>query len=103
MVAAGNFAEGYTVNSFDDPAFLDRFAHLVLSVGQTTAGEWVTWMRQTHGVKADGVLSFAMADLKHLYGDTKGGLGFTIQPSPRSWDSVARSWQRSRRGSTPPP
>ena len=90
LVAAGNFAEGYSVNHFDDPAFLDRFAHLVLSAGQATAGEWVTWMRKTHGSAADGVLAFAMADLKHVYGDAKGGLGFTIQPSPRSWDAVVR-------------
>jgi MoxR-like ATPase len=90
VVAAGNFAEGYSVNNFDDPAFLDRFAHLVLSTGQATAGEWVTWMRQTHGAVADDVLHFAMADLKHLYGNSKGGLGFTVQPSPRSWDAAVR-------------
>ncbi len=90
VVAAGNFSEGYSVNNFDDPAFLDRFAHLVLTSGQATAGEWVTWMRETHGSAADGVLNFAMADLKHLYGDTRGGLGFTIQPSPRSWDAAVR-------------
>jgi MoxR-like ATPase len=90
VVAAGNFAEGYSVNSFDDPAFLDRFAHLVLTAGQATAGEWVTWMRKTHGAAADEVLAFAMADLKHVYGNSKGGLGFAIQPSPRSWDAVVR-------------
>ena len=102
MVAAGNFAEGYSVNSFDDPAFLDRFAHLVLTAGQATAGEWVTWMRKTHGAAADGVLAFAMADLKHVYGDAKSGLGFTIQPSPRSWDAVVPSSLRPRTESTPP-
>jgi MoxR-like ATPase len=90
VAAAGNFAEGYAVNHFDDPAFLDRFAHLVLSAGQATAGEWASWMRQEYGEAADGVLGFATADLKHLYGDTKGGLGFTIQPSPRSWDAAVR-------------
>jgi MoxR-like ATPase len=90
VVAAGNFAEGYTVNNFDDPAFLDRFAHLVLTPGQTTAGEWVSWMRRKYSAEADAVIQFAMADLKHLYGETKGGLGFTIQPSPRSWEAVVR-------------
>jgi MoxR-like ATPase len=99
VVAAGNFAEGYSVNNFDDPAFLDRFAHLVLSTGQATAGEWVTWMRQTHGAAADDVLQFAMADLKHLYGNSKGGLGFTVQPSPRSWDAAVRVLSSVKAGS----
>jgi MoxR-like ATPase len=90
VVAAGNFSEGYVVNNFDDPAFLDRFAHLVLTPGQMTAGEWVSWMRNKYAAGTDAVIDFAMADLKHLYGDTKGGLGFTIQPSPRSWEAVVR-------------
>jgi ethanolamine utilization microcompartment shell protein EutS len=41
VVAAGNFAERSLVIHFDDPAFLDRFAHLVLSAGQVMAGEWL--------------------------------------------------------------
>lgn len=97
VVAAGNFSEGYAVNHFDDPAFLDRFAHLVLSADQATAGEWASWMRQAHGEAADGVLGFAMADLKHLYGETKSGLGFTIRPSPRSWDAAVRVLTTTRK------
>jgi MoxR-like ATPase len=91
VVAAGNFATGsYRVNDWDDAAFLDRFCHLVFPAGAATSREWADWMQQTHGPHAAAVLDFVAADIKHLDGDVKGGLGFEVTPSRRSWDAVAR-------------
>ncbi len=98
VAAAGNFATGYQVNSCEDPAFLDRFCHLVFPTGATTASEWSAWMTTQHGAAAEAVLSFAASDLKNLDGETKNALSFTITPSRRSWEAVVRACQASRSG-----
>lgn len=92
VVCAGNFMEGYMTNGFTDPAFLNRLCHLTLSGDDLTLPEWVDYMSNTHSESgaASQVIEFASQNMKHLYGDVKGELGFSIQPSPRSWDAVAR-------------
>lgn len=90
VVAAGNFTEGYRVGGFDDPAFLNRFCHLTLSGGETTLEEWVHYMSSRHGGDAADVIEFASQNTKHLDGDIKGDMGFSVQPSRRSWEMIAR-------------
>ena len=90
VVVAGNFNEGYLVNSFNDPAFLDRFSHVTLSSGETTLDEWVEYMASIHGEAAADAIEFAAQNPKHLDGNVDGQLGFSIQPSRRSWDAVIR-------------
>lgn len=90
VVCAGNFMEGYQVNGFNDPAFLNRFCHLTLSDGEATMEEWVDYMAMVHGEDASTVIEFATQNLKHLDGEVKGNLGFSVQPSRRSWDAVVR-------------
>jgi hypothetical protein len=91
VVAAGNFMEGYQVSGFDDPAFLNRFCHLTLSGGETTLEEWVEYTGSTHGEVASPVIEFAAQNIKHLDGDVAGELGFSVQPSRRSWEMVIRT------------
>jgi hypothetical protein len=93
VVAAGNFQEGYMVSGFNDPAFLDRFCHMTLSAGETTLEEWIHYMSDVHGEKAAEVIEFASQNTKHLDGDIAGELGFSIQPSRRSWEAVVRVQQ----------
>ena len=88
IVAAGNFMEGYMVNGFNDPAFLDRFCHITLSTGESTLEDWVRYMADTHGEFATNVIEFASHNIDHLDGKIKGELGFSIQPSRRSWEMV---------------
>jgi len=90
VVAAGNYMEGYQVSGFNDAAFLDRFVHLTLSGGETTLEEWVNFMADKHGGDAAGVIEFASQNVKHLDGDIAGELGFSVQPSRRSWESVTK-------------
>jgi len=90
IVAAGNFQEGYMVSGFNDPAFLDRFCHVTLSAGETTLEEWVNYMSDVHGGNAADVIEFASQNTKHLDGDIAGELGFSVQPSRRSWELVAK-------------
>lgn len=90
VVAAGNFTEGYRVGGFDDPAFLNRFCHLTLSGGETTLEEWVNYMANAHGGDATDVIEFASQNTKHLDGDIKGEMGFSVQPSRRGWEMVTR-------------
>jgi len=90
VVAAGNYMEGYMVTGFNDPAFLNRFSHLILSGGETTLEEWVNYMSVAHGPTATDVIEFASQNTKHLDGDVAGELGFSIQPSRRSWEMVVR-------------
>lgn len=97
VVAAGNFQEGYMVTGFNDPAFLDRFCHMTLSIGETTLEEWVQYMTQTHGEAASDVVEFASQNMRHLDGDVEGELGFSIQPSRRSWEQVVRVRQAHQR------
>lgn len=91
VVAAGNYMEGYTVSGFtSDPAFVNRFCHLVLSGGEATVEEWVDYMSSVHGGGAAEVIEFASQNVKHLDGEVTGELGFSIQPSRRSWEMVVR-------------
>lgn len=87
---AGNYMQGYQVSGFNDPAFIDRFCHLQFSGGDATLEDWVGYMTGTHGELATGVVEFATQNVKHLDGEIEGELGFTRQPSRRSWDAVAR-------------
>lgn len=89
-IAAGNFMEGYQVTGFTDPAFLNRFCHVIFSSGESTLEEWVEYMTNVHGESAGSVIEFATQNVKHLDGDIKGDLGFSIQPSRRSWEMVIR-------------
>jgi len=90
IVTAGNYMEGYMTNGFTDPAFLDRFTHLILDGGDLTLEEWVSFMTDKHGGAAANIIEFASQNVKHLDGDIKGELGFSVQPSRRSWDAVIR-------------
>lgn len=90
IVCAGNFNEGYSTNNFADPAFLDRYCHLTLSADDTTQPEWVDYMITKHGDRASKIIEFAAQNTDHLYGKIKGDLGFSIQPSPRSWEAVCK-------------
>lgn len=85
---AGNFAEGYLVNSFLDPAFLDRFAHFQVGPSEEYYQDWSSYMTQ-FGDVADRILQFVGFNKDHLIGNVKGELGFSVQPSPRSWEMVA--------------
>lgn len=88
VVAAGNFAEGYMVNAFNDPAFLDRFCHLILGPSESYYSGWAEHMHgQGYGAQ-DKVLQFVGFNNEHLIGKVKGDLGFSIQPSPRKWEMV---------------
>lgn len=99
VVAAGNFMEGYMVSGFNDAAFLDRFCHVTLSGGETTLEEWVYYMSQVHEGAASDVIEFASQNMKHLDGDIQGELGFTVQPSRRSWEAVVRVQKAMASGS----
>lgn len=96
VVAAGNYMQGYLVGGFNDPAFLNRFCHLTLTGGETTIGEWVSFMSENYQGDASEVIEFASQDPKHLDGDIPGELGFAIQPSRRSWEFVVRVLQVCR-------
>lgn len=98
IVAAGNYMEGYRVGGFDDPAFLNRFCHLVLSGGETTLEEWVNYMANVHAGDATDVIEFASQNTKHLDGDVQGELGFSIQPSRRSWEMIVRVQKAVKEG-----
>ena len=90
IVCANNFFEGYCVNAFMDPAFLDRFCHIILSDGESTTQEWVNYMVQTHGDESAEIIEYCAANQENLDGPVKSELGFSITPSRRSWDMVAR-------------
>jgi MoxR-like ATPase len=91
IVAAGNYTEGYQTNGFTDPAFLDRFCHLILSADDTTLPEWVDYIIGQHGEAGSQIVEFASQALKFLHGEQpKSDLGFSITPSPRSWEAVVR-------------
>ncbi len=90
VVSAGNYMEGYRVGGFDDPAFLNRFCHLIFSGGESTLEEWVNYMATVHSGDAASVIEFASQNVKHLDGEIAGELGFSIQPSRRSWEMVVR-------------
>ncbi len=90
IVMAANFMGGsaYMTNNFTDEAFLDRFCHLQLSVNDTTLDEWMAYMVNSHGEHAAPIMDFCASNMAYLLGKVEGTLGFTIQPSPRSWEFV---------------
>jgi len=90
VVVAGNYMEGYMTNGFTDAAFIDRFCHMQLSVGESTLEEWVNYMSKVHEQGATQVIEFASQNVKHLDGEVKGEMGFSVQPSRRSWEAVVR-------------
>jgi hypothetical protein len=88
IVAAGNFMEGYITNGFNDAAFLDRFCHVTLSGGDSTLSEWIDYMTSMYGELASDVIEFASYNVDNLDGKIDGELGFSIQPSRRSWEML---------------
>jgi len=90
IAVAGNYMEGYTVNNFGDPAFLDRFTHLDLTLGEEYMKDWTEYMTENCGAAADRIMQFVGFNDVHLAGKTEADRGFTVQPSPRSWEMVAR-------------
>lgn len=91
IVCANNPFEGYLTNAFMDPAFLDRFCHIILSDGESTTQDWVNYMVQHHGDAAAEIIEFCAAAQENLDGPkTAFELGFSVTPSRRSWDLVAR-------------
>jgi len=99
LCCAGNYMNadggasggGYVVNNFSDEAFLDRFCHLNVTVGgDESAQDWTEFMVSRYGEAADRILQFVGYDKKNLMGEIKGDFGFTVKPSPRSWEMVAK-------------
>lgn len=90
VVCAGNFMEGYQVSGFNDPAFLNRFCHLILSAGESSFQEWVEYMSKDADPWKHKVVEFTSSDLKYLDGNVEGELGFAIQPSRRTWEMASR-------------
>lgn len=102
MVSAGNYGQGYMVNSFNDPAFLDRFCHLQLTQGKDYEMDFADYMSSKFKGGADKILQFIGFDpTNHLLGKVEGGLGFTVMTSPRSWEFVARVHNETLRNSYP--
>jgi MoxR-like ATPase len=85
---AGNYATGYMVNAFDDPAFINRFCHLSITPTDEYFDDWIDYMIKYKS--ADKIMQFVGFNRDHLYGAVKGGDMPPISPSPRSWEMVAR-------------
>ena len=90
IVAAGNFIDGYITNNFTDAAFLDRFCHITLSSGESTFQEWIDYMSLNYAEAASEIIEFTSHNIEHLDGTIDGELGFSIQPSRRSWEMVTK-------------
>lgn len=94
VVAAGNFLEGYQQNGFQDPAWISRFAHGVVTVDDGYMKEFAEYLTSIGGGSADQhtskIIQFVSFNSKHLTGDHKGDLGFSVQPSPRAWEMVLK-------------
>lgn len=90
VVSACNYNSGdYITNGFIDAAFLDRFCHLDFRAGDNTLDEWCEYMSERHGEHAAQVIDYCATNVDTLVGAEGGDKGFTITPSPRSWDRVA--------------
>jgi len=96
IVVAGNYSEGYTVNSFNDPAFLDRFCHLDLTIGDDYRADWADYMKDHGGTEADKILQFVGFNEIHLAGKVEADRGFSVSPSPRSWELLSRVMNMGR-------
>lgn len=93
IVMACNFMEGgsYIVNNFRDDAFIARSCHVLFPSGDGMLPDWISYMVDTHGIaRASRIIELVSANLDFLEPHKSGDLGFTIQPSKRKWDQVAR-------------
>jgi len=91
IVICCNYMEGdYITNGFTDAALLDRMCHLHLVAGEETLDDWCRYMADHHNDHAASIVEFCASNTDYLVGQAEGQLGFQIQPSPRSWDRVAR-------------
>ena len=99
IVCAGNYSEGdYTVNAFNDAAFLDRFVHLELTRSDEYMQQWSDHMTGMYGNESERVIQFVSFNPDHLTGKTQGELGFDRTPSPRSWESVLKVERAMKKG-----
>lgn len=90
IVAAGNFFEGYIVNGFNDPAFLDRFCHHVVD---PSVEDWANYIIGQYGPDATRVVEFCSTNQDALNTKVKADIGFTRTPSRRSWEMVIKVLQ----------
>lgn len=89
IVLAGNHMQGdYNTNNFTDAAFLDRMGHVKLDAEQNLLEEWCDYMSTKHGERSVQTMTFCASNVDHWRGQVEGDLGFTVQPSPRSWERV---------------
>lgn len=93
IVVAGNYPQGYMTNNFNDPAFIDRFCHLEIASSEDYLTEWAKYMQEYPATNK--ILQYVGVNLDSLCGATKGQLDFVIEPSPRSWEIVARVEQHA--------
>lgn len=100
IVCAGNYSEGdYTVNAFNDFAFLDRFVHLELTKDDEYDRQWTKYMTNKFSDDAvDRVAQFVAGNSDRMLGQVSGDLGFTRRPTPRSWEAVTRVEQAYAKG-----
>lgn len=90
---AGNFGggNGYTVNNFDDAAFIDRFCHLTITTDNRYLDGWSGYMtNQYAGSALTKIIQFVSFNNEHLVGKVDGFNEISVQPSPRSWEMVAK-------------
>ena len=92
IVCAGNYNEGeYTVNAFNDFAFLDRFCHLELTIDQEYDRQWISHIKNKFNIEsADKLTQFVASNTDRMLAKVDGNLGFSRRPTPRSWEAVMR-------------
>lgn len=90
MKSSGGGGGGYMVNNFSDEAFLDRFCHLHMTIGDDYASDWTQYLTDRYGEASTKVLQFTGFTKENLIGGSQGDMGFTITPSPRSWERVIK-------------
>jgi MoxR-like ATPase len=90
IICAGNYLEGYQQSGFRDEAFINRFAHAQIMGNDELLSEWTSYMTKGYGDTVQPIIQCVTQDTKYLFGDRTGEMGFTTQPSPRSWEMVAR-------------
>lgn len=89
-VVAGNYSEGYTVNNFNDDAFLDRFCHMDLIVDGDYMNDWFYYISKKFPDMAPKIVQFVAFNDDHLVSSKNVDKGFNIAPSPRSWEVMGR-------------
>jgi hypothetical protein len=99
IVIACNYMEGdYITNGFNDAALLDRMCHLQFVAGDGTLEDWTRYMANKHGQSCGSIIEFCASNVDYMTGKIEGNLGFTVKPSPRSWDRVAKIEQIAEEG-----